>query len=109
MNSDEIHIKLQQIMEKIYQKPISGFFNSIPNPDQEPQYFALIKNPMSLNIINDKVIRKQYQNYNEFIQDFDKINQNTEIVYGSPSLTLTMFQIVYQIMDKEVKLYRKHY
>lgn len=109
MQHEEIHIKLQQIMQKIYQKPISGFFDTIPNPQQEPQYLILIDSPMSLGIIKNKVDNKQYQNYTDFVQDFDLFHRNIQKVYGSPSLTLTMFKFLYEIMDLEIKKLQKNY
>lgn len=99
----------KQVMQKIYQKPISGFFDTIPNPQQEPQYWILIDSPISLGIIKNNVDNKKYQNYTDFVQDFDLFHRNTEKVYGSPSLTLTMFKFLYEIMDLEIQKLQKNY
>ena len=40
----------------------------------------------------------------DFTKDFNFIHQNTCQVYGDKSLTLQMFEMLFEIMNKEISL-----
>ncbi|RDL30456.1 Bromodomain-containing protein [Venustampulla echinocandica] len=59
-------------------------FQRMLNKRNFPTYFEIIKEPIALSTIRSKILKKQYQNYREFVRDFALICHNA-MVYNRPS------------------------
>lgn len=104
MSQEILKSQLNQIMEKIAQKPISLYFEKLPDEKQEKNYYSIVKTPMCFEIIKNKISDNKYFNIDDFTKDFNLIYQNTCQVYGDKSLTIQMFDMLYEIMNKEISM-----
>lgn len=55
MSQEILKSQLNQIMEKIAQKPISLYFEKLPDEKQEKNYYSIVKTPMCFEIIKNKI------------------------------------------------------
>ncbi|KAG4025084.1 hypothetical protein MFRU_067g00130 [Monilinia fructicola] len=63
---------------------ISQLFQRMLNKRFLPDYFEVIKEPTAFSTVRQKIIRKQYKNFKEFVRDFALISHNAQ-VYNRPS------------------------
>ncbi|KAH8661427.1 hypothetical protein BGZ60DRAFT_380901 [Tricladium varicosporioides] len=79
---------------------VSGAFQRMLNRRNLPDYFNIIKEPMALSTIRQKITRKQYKTYQEFVRDFALISHNA-MVYNRPSAQVHKDAVVIEKLLKE--------
>ena len=76
------------IMDNLMTHPITSYFIDPLEPGDsaiEPQYFEIIKNPIDLTTIKDRLVKKQYQNPQNWLSDVDLVWSNAHTYYGPDS------------------------
>ncbi|CAD6455982.1 271e07f5-cccd-47fe-956c-933b6659c509 [Sclerotinia trifoliorum] len=63
---------------------ISQLFQRMLNKRFLPDYFEVIKEPTAFSTVRQKILKKQYKNFREFVRDFALISHNAQ-VYNRPS------------------------
>ncbi|KAI9643481.1 hypothetical protein NHQ30_008100 [Ciborinia camelliae] len=63
---------------------ISQLFQRMLNKRFLPDYFEVIKEPTAFSTVRQKILRKQYRSFKEFVRDFALISHNAQ-VYNRPS------------------------
>lgn len=67
--------------------PLTTHLERLPDPRMEPNYYLVIKNPISLNDIRTKVRTRKYHNVDEFLADLSLMFQNIKFYYTSNQLS----------------------
>lgn len=67
--------------------PLTTHLERLPDPRMEPNYYLVIKNPISLNDIRNKVRTRKYHNVDEFLADLSLMFQNVKFYYTSNQLS----------------------
>ncbi|KAM0154753.1 hypothetical protein ACHAPC_008089 [Botrytis cinerea] len=63
---------------------ISQLFQRMLNKRFLPDYFEVIKEPTAFSTVRQKILKKQYKSFKEFVRDFALISHNAQ-VYNRPS------------------------
>ncbi|KAI5474907.1 ATP-dependent helicase STH1/SNF2 [Pseudohyphozyma bogoriensis] len=86
----------------------SGLFNVLPAKRDYPDYYILIKNPISLKEIKKKVNTGGYQTVTQFQSDIHLMlrnamtfNEETSAVYTDARLLLEVFDKTFKLMTEE--------
>ncbi|KAG0436382.1 Chromatin structure-remodeling complex subunit rsc1 [Dictyocoela muelleri] len=80
--SEELETKIELFLKNICNKRSSGryrinLFRYLPDPEEYPDYYEIIENPISIDCIKNK----EYLNYDEFIDDL-KLMFNNALIYN---------------------------
>ncbi|ODQ56384.1 Bromodomain-containing protein [Saitoella complicata NRRL Y-17804] len=74
-------------------RPISEIFQDMPDRDEVPDYYDVIKRPMALNVIRDNIQAARYTDLNDFVRDCAQIfhnaktyNRSDSVIYEDASL-----------------------
>lgn len=67
---------------------------------QIPDYFDVIKNPMDLGTIQDKLLHGEYENAEELANDVNLVWQNCETYNGKDHDIVKMAKVLKKIFDK---------
>jgi chromatin structure-remodeling complex subunit RSC1/2 len=54
-------------------------FEKLPEPKANSEYYAVIKNPMALDLIKRKAKRKKYQNVDQALADVERMFENAKL------------------------------
>ncbi|KAJ3325006.1 Bromodomain-containing protein 9 [Boothiomyces sp. JEL0866] len=84
---------LEKLITMITQRDTYGFFLYPVDTALVPDYANIIKNPMDLGTMRDKVTKKMYKNCEEFKKDFELVVRNAKL-YNAPDT------IYYKAADK---------
>ncbi|EGC36672.1 hypothetical protein DICPUDRAFT_97505 [Dictyostelium purpureum] len=77
----QLRILIREIVSKIiFDRKYITFFRDV-NIEQFPEYYELIKNPMSLQKISQKLDSFEYISLNSFLKDIGLIVTNTDLYY----------------------------
>ncbi|KAF9903890.1 ATPase AAA domain-containing protein 2B [Linnemannia zychae] len=75
----ELRISLRSIVEELFkERRFKPFFRPV-EPEEFPDYYQIVKKPMDLTTINDKVDDRMYLEVKEFLADVDQIVENTSL------------------------------
>ncbi|KAF9935220.1 hypothetical protein FBU30_006305 [Linnemannia zychae] len=75
----ELRISLRSIVEELFkERRFKPFFRPV-EPEDFPDYYQIVKKPMDLTTINDKVDDRMYLDVKEFLADIDQIVENTSL------------------------------
>ncbi|KAG0380541.1 hypothetical protein BGX24_007571 [Mortierella sp. AD032] len=75
----ELRITLRSIVEELFkERRFKPFFRPV-EPEEFPDYYQIVKKPMDLTTINDKVDDRMYLEVKEFLADVDQIVENTSL------------------------------
>ncbi|KAF9121455.1 hypothetical protein BGW39_010518 [Mortierella sp. 14UC] len=75
----ELRISLRNIVEELFkERRFKPFFRPV-EPEEFPDYYQIVKKPMDLTTINDKVDDRMYLEVKEFLADVDQIVENTSL------------------------------
>ncbi|OLL23831.1 Chromatin structure-remodeling complex subunit rsc1 [Neolecta irregularis DAH-3] len=83
---------MQSILDAMYDardkkdQAISGIFEDLPDRKHFPDYYDLVKRPMSLNIIQENIKKNLYSGFTEFVQDCSQIAYNAKLYNRRNSL-----------------------
>jgi hypothetical protein len=78
ISNEEIYKIYNLILEKMKFEDNSEIF-LYPVPNDVPDYYEIIKNPMDMERISSKVLEKSYKRWMEFENDFQQIFSNSKI------------------------------
>ena len=86
-------IKFNYLLEKMFNEQIMNIENSYAfhkpvNKAKYKDYYDLIKNPIDLETIKNKIITKKYKTREQFISDFNLLYSNCE-TYNGPNHSYT--------------------
>jgi ATP-dependent helicase STH1/SNF2 len=98
---DDVHDTLMDMKDENGLE-LSGPFFDLPPRNEYPDYFKLIKNPICLNEIGEKINKKQYQSLKQFRSDIGLMVENCKL-YNEPNSLL-----VRDVLTLEVSLYILH-
>ena len=70
-------------------------FEKLPN---DQSYYEVIKNPISISDIREKVQENKYNSIDEFQNDFKILYSNTQMFNGDKSLDTATSEIIYLII-----------
>ncbi|KIN00995.1 hypothetical protein OIDMADRAFT_198053 [Oidiodendron maius Zn] len=76
--------RLTDARDKEDEHEISLMFQRMVNKRLLPDYFDVIKEPVAFSTIRNKLLKKLYKNFQEFVRDFALISHNAQ-VYNRPS------------------------
>ncbi|KAG9066437.1 ATPase AAA domain-containing protein 2B [Linnemannia hyalina] len=75
----ELRISLRSIVEELFkERRFKPFFRPV-EPEEFPDYYQIVKKPMDLTTMNDKVDDRMYLEVKEFLADVDQICENTAL------------------------------
>ncbi|KAF9128960.1 ATPase AAA domain-containing protein 2B [Mortierella sp. GBA39] len=75
----ELRISLRSIVEELFkERRFKPFFRPV-EPEEFPDYYQIVKKPMDLTTMNDKVDDRMYLEVKEFLTDVDQICENTAL------------------------------
>lgn len=75
----ELRISLRSIVEELFkERRFKPFFRPV-EPEEFPDYYQIVKKPMDLTTMNDKVDDRMYLNVKEFLADVNQICENTSL------------------------------
>jgi SpoVK/Ycf46/Vps4 family AAA+-type ATPase len=75
----ELRISLRSIVEELFkERRFKPFFRPV-EPEEFPDYYRIVKKPMDLTTMNDKVDDRMYLDVKEFLADVDQICENTSL------------------------------
>ncbi|KAG0062443.1 ATPase AAA domain-containing protein 2B [Linnemannia elongata] len=75
----ELRISLRSIVEELFkERRFKPFFRPV-EPEEFPDYYQIVKKPMDLTTMNDKVDDRMYLDVKEFLADVDQICENTAL------------------------------
>ncbi|KAF9142483.1 hypothetical protein BG015_000836, partial [Linnemannia schmuckeri] len=75
----ELRISLRSIVEELFkERRFKPFFRPV-EPEEFPDYYQIVKKPMDLTTMNDKVDDRMYLEVKEFLADVDQICENTSL------------------------------
>ncbi|TPX34297.1 hypothetical protein SmJEL517_g02938 [Synchytrium microbalum] len=94
------HNKLEDIIKAMLSHPRAFDFLQVP---RIPGYNNRIPNPMTLEMMRDKITHLQYRSVNEVIRDFEQIAINSSIFNGECPLT----QSARKIKDEGIKMLQR--
>ncbi|KAJ3254242.1 Bromodomain containing protein 7 [Boothiomyces macroporosus] len=84
---------LEKLITMITQRDTYGFFLYPVDTTLVPDYANIIKNPMDLGTMKEKVLKKMYKDCEEFRKDFELVVRNAKL-YNAPDT------IYYKAADK---------
>lgn len=101
---DEANKRLIEIIDNLLVHPVSRIFAQkiVPSDDFPPSYFEIIKTPMDLETIRQKLINHEYSNLDTFTIDIELVWHNVEKYYGKKSN-------VYALANEVHRLFKKFY
>lgn len=104
--TDDQRTKMKEIMEKIRGKAISQMFSRPVDPvsDNCPDYPEIIKNPMDLGTIAQKLEENKYSTVAEWKSDVDIVWTNS-LTYNKNNQTLVMITTEMQDAFNELSMY----
>ena len=104
MNNIELTFA-KETTDKLYDHPIISIFFNLPvDPEREnvPDYFDVIKNPMDLGTVKDKLKSQQYNSVEEWKADIELIWNNAITYHGDKKNVV--LEIAYYGKNKTDKL-----
>lgn len=86
--SDYSRRQLLKALDKLNERHISKMFSQPVNPETDacPNYFEIIKNPMDLGTIRQKLLENKYETVDEFKSDVNLVWDNTIKYNGKKSI-----------------------
>ncbi|CAG2164848.1 unnamed protein product [Oppiella nova] len=102
---------LEEVLNEMRDLPDTQLFHLPVNAKVVPDYYKLIKNPMDLQTIRNKIREKGFTCRDDFLQDINQIVENSRLYNGiNHSLTFTaqkmMEMCLKRFKEKEEKLMR---
>ncbi|KAF8979590.1 ATPase AAA domain-containing protein 2B [Entomortierella lignicola] len=77
----ELRITLRNIVDELYkERKFKPFFRPV-EPEESVDYYQVIKKPMDLSTISEKINDRMYLEVKEFLADIDLIVENTVLYY----------------------------
>ncbi|KAF9180594.1 ATPase AAA domain-containing protein 2B [Haplosporangium sp. Z 767] len=78
----ELRISLRSIVDELFKdRKFKPFLRPV-EPEEYPDYYEIIKKPMDLTAISDKINDRMYLDVKEFLADIDLIVENASLYYG---------------------------
>ncbi|KAG0338514.1 ATPase AAA domain-containing protein 2B [Podila humilis] len=75
----ELRISLRSIVDELFkERKFKPFFRPV-EAEENVDYYDIVKNPMDLTTINDKINNHLYLEVNEFLEDIDLIVENATL------------------------------
>lgn len=101
-----LNTKLLEIIDHLLQYHISVFFDHPVDPerDQVPNYYNVIKNPMDLGTIREKIDSSGYDNVSQFIADVELVWSNAMLFNGKGSFVGEMARHLQNIFKEEANV-----
>lgn len=90
-------------------EPLSYFFDKLPDRKQYPDYYKIIKDPISLNTLKKRILAKKYTTWAAFEEDVTLIHTNaatyneagSAIIKDALKLKVTNLFIILQICPSD--------
>lgn len=60
-------------------------FNRLPDRSENPAYYAVVRNPIAIDMIVRKQKRRKYQNIDQVLQDLELVFENAKLFYRQGS------------------------
>lgn len=98
--------KMKDIMSKVQSRAISQMFSHPVDPvaDNCPDYPEIVKTPMDLGTINQKIDENKYNSVNEWKNDVDLV-WNNSLAYNKNNQTLVMITTELQDLFNELSMF----
>ncbi|KAK8254489.1 chromatin structure-remodeling complex protein-like protein rsc1 [Phyllosticta capitalensis] len=100
---------MQDVLTKVYNHRIedgydpSKIFHRKINKRQVPDYYEVIKEPMALSMIKQKIHNKEYKDFPEYVRDFTLITYNAQVYNRQDSQAYQDALVVKEFFENEVK------
>ncbi|EME78170.1 uncharacterized protein MYCFIDRAFT_33966 [Pseudocercospora fijiensis CIRAD86] len=82
----------------------SKLFQRKVNKRAIPEYYDTIKEPMALSVIKQKIQRKEYQNFSEFVRDFALIPHNAQVFNVPDSGAFQDALVIKEQLEKQLQM-----
>lgn len=96
----DLSSQISSIFQQICNNSIVGIFTKYPETED---YLEVIKHPMSINIIWQKIQENEYSSYQQFEDDFELIKSNSQTFFGEKSFEYISSNIIYLDVKEKVK------
>ena len=81
-------------------RDISEAFQQLPDRQAIPEYFAIVRQPIALSTIRQKIIKKAYATFKDFVRDFTFIFHNAKVFSNESSSQVYKDAIILQELFK---------
>ncbi|KAF4537579.1 Chromatin structure-remodeling complex protein rsc1 [Lasiodiplodia theobromae] len=100
---------MQTVLNKVYNHRMedgydpSKLFQRKINKRQVPDYYEVIKEPMALSIIKQKVHGREYTSFEEYVRDFSLITYNAQVYNRQESQAHQDALVIKEFFEAELK------
>ncbi|KAL1619540.1 hypothetical protein SLS56_010034 [Neofusicoccum ribis] len=100
---------MQTVLNNVYNHRIddgydpSKLFQRKINKRQLPDYYEVIKEPMALSIIKQKVHGREYKDFEEYVRDFSLITYNAQVYNRQDSQAYQDALVIKEFFESELK------
>ena len=84
-NEEDILIGMHKVIETVKAHRDAWPFVNPVDEEYAPGYFNVVKEPMDIQTMEDKLDNQEYQSVDEFKEDFQKIVDNCRLYNGASS------------------------
>ena len=74
----ELRVFLRAVLSEIRKDPKNGVFQRAVDPEEAPDYYELIDEPMDLDTVRARIDAKEYLSLRSFVRDLERIARNAE-------------------------------
>lgn len=111
--SGDPDVMFQHVLKKIMEEHVlvlrsSANFQKPVDRKAFPDYYEVIKTPMCLNDIQEKITGDKYQSKSEFLKDFELILSNSMIYNGRKSEYTQTARETVEVVKKALASYQKY-
>ncbi|EJD74858.1 CBR-NURF-1 protein [Loa loa] len=96
---------LEHVFDSLKSHRTSWPFREAVNQKDHPEYYSIVKKPMDLSIVQQKLERYEYRNLKEFTSDITQIFENARIFYPKDSAAYQCADILEkQFRERMIKI-----
>jgi hypothetical protein len=90
-----------EIMDRIMAHPCAIFFTQAIDPEQFPDYYRRIPDPLDLTLIKERLQKGTYRSFAQWAHDMKRVRDNTIKFFGAQSPQGTLVNYLLRLFDKE--------
>jgi len=108
LENEDILFNLKRVISSVSRHHDAWPFREKVNEKEAPNYYEIIKNPMDLSIISEKIENKTYENFQQLENDLKLIVNNSEVYNGQFNGFTTNSYSVWRNFRRLTKKYLNH-
>jgi hypothetical protein len=90
-----------RIMARLQEHPCATIFLKAIDPEQYPDYYQVIREPMDLSLIKERLEKRRYQSLKSWERDMRLIHENAQKYFGKESAQAALASHLVHLFDKE--------